>query len=342
MRDFIKKVSRAEHLSMEEMMEASHLLFNQNTSKEDIKDFLKALSKKGETANELAGLAKAITSFAQSLDLPEVEVLDICGTGGDKSNSFNISTTSAFVLAAAGVSVVKNGNRKISSEAGSIDILEAIGIKVDLGLPSAVHTLQEENLAFLFAPAIYPMMKRIGEIRLEIGEPTIFNLVGPLTNPFNLNTQYVGVYRPDFLMEYAKVLHLLGRERAVVVNGCGGLDEASLSGKNSLVLMEKGDLIPFQLSPDEVGLKIYSNSSIKGGGPVENADILQKVLKGVDSAYLDTVLLNAGIGLFTKGAVSSIQEGVKLARDTILSGKAKKKLEAIVELTSSSKGVLVS
>ena len=257
--------------------------------------------------------------------------LDNCGTGGDGSNSFNISTASAFVIAAAGVRVAKHGNRKISSHAGSHDVLEELGIRNNLTLKEVRKMMDQTGMAFLYAPNMHPAMKRIGGIRRRIGLPTIFNLVGPLTNPVPLHAQYTGIHRKEFVMEYASVLSRLGRKRAVVVSGAGGLDEATLAGRNTFVLADHGDLIPFTLTAEEVGLTAASLESIKGGDATRNAEIIRAVMNGTRGPQFDTVVFNSGIGLFAEGLVQSVPEGVRLAEACILSGKAKGKLNEVVE-----------
>ena len=256
--------------------------------------------------------------------------MDNCGTGGDGSSSFNISTTTAFVLAGAGAKVAKHGNRKVSSAAGSSDVLEALGIRLDFSPEETSELLQQEGITFLYAPNVHPKMKRIGAVRQKIGKRTIFNLVGPLTNPIPLSTQFAGISKPDFTMEYATALHMLGRERAIVVAGADGMDEASLSGQNSFVLLDRGDLIPFTLTAEDVGLTSAPLSSIRGGNAEENAEILRSVLRGKRGPHFDTVVFNAGIGLFANGQAETIEEGVQEATDSILSGRALQKLESVV------------
>lgn len=336
MREFIEKVEMNEHLTYEEMILAAKLLFAQDTEVQHIIDFLRALSKKGETSSEVAALATVMKSFAIHLKEPIEKYMDNCGTGGDGLNSFNISTTSAFVLAGAGAKVAKHGNRKISSAAGSSDVLEAMGIHTTITSEASIELLEQEGLTFLYAPNVHPKLKKIGIARKMIGKPTIFNLVGPLTNPIQLETQYTGINRSDFTMEYAEVLRILGRKRAIVVCGAGGLDEASLAGENQLVLVDNGDLIPFKLTPNDVGLASAPIAAIRGGDSHINAKILRNVLEGKASPYLDTVLFNSGIGLFAAGIVTSIQEGVKMAADTIHSGKALEKLEAVIAFSQQS------
>lgn len=330
MRKYIDVVKQNRHLPFDDMKIAAKLLFDEQTPKGEITQFLLALSEKGETAYEVAALASVMRSFAINLNVKDGVYMDNCGTGGDGVNSFNISTTSAFVLAGAGVSVAKHGNRKISSAAGSQDVLDALGIHTNFSPEEMGELLRQEGIAFLFAPNVHPKMKRIGEVRREIGKPTIFNLVGPLTNPLPLHTQFTGINRPDFIMEYASVLRMLGRERAIVVSGAGGMDEASLAGQNAFVLLDKGDLIPFSLTPDEVGLKPAELSEIRGGNAVENAEIIRSILGGERGPRFDTVVFNAGIGLFANGQAGTIQEGVKLATDSILSGRALEKLDGVI------------
>lgn len=336
MREFIEKVEMGEHLSYEEMINAAKLMFAEDTEIQYIVDFLKVLSQKGETSTEVAALATVMKSFALNLHEPLADYMDNCGTGGDGLNSFNISTTSAFVLAGAGAKIAKHGNRKISSSAGSTDVLEALGIHTSISPEASIELLKQEGLTFLYAPNVHPKLKNIGVARKLIGKATIFNLVGPLTNPIQLQSQYTGINRSNFTMEYAEVLRILGRKRAIVVCGAGGMDEASLAGVNQLVLIDNGDLIPFKLTSNDVGLASAPISAIRGGDGHTNANILRNVLQGEASPYLDTVLFNTGIGLFASGIVSSIQEGVKLAAETIRSGKALEKLEAVIAFSQQS------
>ena len=327
---YIDAVTQGEHLLFEDMRQAAELLFNEATPANSIATFLIALSEKGETAHEVAALATVMKSYALQVDAPAGIYIDNCGTGGDGLETFNISTTSAFVLAGGGIPIAKHGNRKISSKSGSSDVLEALGIHTFATIDETLELLEQEGIAFLYAPSVHPKLKRLGEIRRAIGKPTIFNLVGPLTNPVPLKTQFVGINRPNFVMEYASVLQMLGRERAVVVSGTRGMDEASLEGQNTFVLVDHDDLIPFALRAEDAGLTEIPLEAIRGGDAVENAQILRDLLDGKQSPYFDTVLLNSGIGFFAYGLAASVKEGVDMARDSILSGRAKQKLEAVI------------
>jgi len=327
---YIEQISRQEHLVFEEMQQAAQIIFNEQTPKEQIASFLLAMNDKGVTAHEVAGLAHVMKSHAVAVDAPEGIYIDNCGTGGDGLQSFNISTTAAFVLAGGGILVAKHGNRKISSASGSSDVLEALGITLLPNTAQTTELLKLHGIAFLHAPNMHPKLKRIGEVRQALGKPTIFNLVGPLTNPVPLKTQFVGINRPNFTTDYAEVLHMLGRERAIVVSGSQGMDEASLDGENTFVLLDRGDIIPFKLRAEDVGLTPQPLSAIRGGTPAENAAIMRELLKGKQSVYFDTVILNAGIGFFAYGLADTMKEGIDMAKDCILSGRALEKLENVV------------
>lgn len=332
---FTNLVKKNANLAYEEMLQAAQLIFNEETPKEAIAELLIALSQKGETTEEIAALATVMKSYALPLNLPGGNYLDNCGTGGDGLQSFNISTTSAFVLAANDVLVVKHGNRKVSSASGSSDVLQALGIHTDFTIKDSVDLLNKTGVTFLHAPNVHPKLKRIGEVRRAIGKPTIFNMVGPLTNPANLTTQLVGINRPAFVRNYAEVLRLLGRKRAVVVSGTQGMDEASLDRDNTFALLENGEIKTFSVDIATLGLTPAPVSALRGGTPEENASILRNLLHGKQSAYFDAVLLNAGLALFANGKATSVKDGVELARESILSGKALEKLDAVVEFSQS-------
>lgn len=331
--EYIESVRKGEHLLFDDMVAAANLVFDESTPKEQIEAFLVALSAKGETAQEVAGLATVMKANALEVKVPEGIYIDNCGTGGDGLQSFNISTTSAFVMAGAGLLVAKHGNRKVSSLSGSSDVLEALGIGLLGSVEETQKLLAQEGIAFLHAPNMHPKLGRIGEVRRAIGKPTIFNMVGPLTNPVPLQTQFVGINRPAFTTDYAEVLNLLGRKRAIVVSGARGMDEASLEGENTFVLLDHGDIVPFKLRAEDVGLTPQPLEAIRGGNAEENAVILRELLQGKQSAYFDTVVLNAGIGFFAYGLADSMKEGIEMAKDSIFSGRAYDKLQAVIAYT---------
>lgn len=313
------------------MVEVANQLFDERTEESVIEDFLVALAEKGETATEIVALVDVMR--AQAITLPELnagEFIDNCGTGGDGLKSFNISTASAFVIAAAGIQVVKHGNRKVSSASGSADILEELGIRTDLSPQQLSNLVKQENLAFLFAPVMHPKLKKIGKIRTKIGQSTIFNLVGPLANPVDLTYQFTGINKPALVVKYAEVMKKLGRKRALVVSGAGGMDEATLFGKTICTLVDDDELISFTLTAEEIGLQSYPLEAVRGGNPKENARILRELLQGKRDAYFEAVALNAGLAIYTANKALTIQEGVKIAIDILNSGKAYEKFQAIV------------
>ncbi|MDC3418124.1 anthranilate phosphoribosyltransferase [Aquibacillus salsiterrae] len=337
MKEYLNKLTNQKNLTIEEMEAAARLIFEEETSDTEIGAFLTVLKAKGESADEIAGLVNVIREKALPLPKDMVGVMDNCGTGGDGSQSFNISTTSAFVIAGAGITVAKHGNRSISSKTGSADVLEHLGVSLSLSSEQTHQLLKENGIAFLFAPYVHPAMKRVMKVRKELKIPTIFNLIGPLTNPVNLTTQLLGIYRRDKLETMANVLHRLGRNRAIILNGAGHMDEASLAGENHLILLERGELMQFKLHPEEVGLPVYDNEEIKGGDSKENAEILRRVLEGEKGAHRDTVLMNAGLGIFANGKAQTVQEGVKLAEESIDSGAALEKLNYLVDYSNRTK-----
>lgn len=333
MRTYLEKLFHGHHLTVDEMKQVALSCLSNSITESEIAALLTALQVKGETPDEVTGLVEVIRSQSSYHTTTIENVMDNCGTGGDMSGSFNISTTSAFVIAGAGVPVAKHGNRSVSSKTGSADVLESLGVSLFLTRAQVEESLHKNNIAFLFAPHVHNALKPFTKVRKDLGLPTIFNVIGPLTNPVTLNSQFIGVYRKDKLEIVAQALRNLGRERAIVVNGAGGMDEASLSGENHLILLEGGKLKSFSLHPEEVGLPVYSNKEIQGGDAKKNATITKDVLKGHSSAYLDTVILNAGLGLYAHGTASSIQQGVELAKESIRSGKALACLTSLIDFS---------
>jgi anthranilate phosphoribosyltransferase len=309
------------------------LILGEEVSESEIAAFLMGLKSKGETVEEITGIVKGLKENTLPFRKKFPNVLDNCGTGGDGSSSFNISTTSAFVIAGAGIPVAKHGNRSISSKTGSADVLEYLGINLNLSVERTEEILDELGIAFLFAPHVHPKLKKVMTVRRQLKIPTIFNFIGPLTNPIDLDYQLLGVYRRDLLPVFAEVLQNLGRKRAVVINGAGFMDEASLQGENHLTLLEDGVISKQSFVPGEVGLPQYDNSAIKGGDSKENALILKNVLSGEKGACRDTVLLNAGIGIYASGRAENIVDGINIARDVIDSGAAYGKLQGLIEMT---------
>jgi anthranilate phosphoribosyltransferase len=331
MEPLLAKLTNTASLNYAEALQASRDLLDGSMPDAVAGAFLSMLQTRGETADEVAGMVAAIREKAQIIPFQAADVMDNCGTGGDGSQSFNISTTAAFVIAGAGITIAKHGNRSVSSRTGSADVLEKLGVPLSLPPAETTHLLKENNIAFLFAPHVHPGLKQVMQLRKVLRIPTIFNLIGPLTNPVPLDSQLLGIYRRDMLGMMAEALQKLGRKRAIVVNGAGHMDEASLAGDNHLVLLEEGKQTAFTLHPEEVGLSVYPLEAIKGGDAADNAQILLRVLNGETGVYRDTVVLNAGLGIFANGKTNSIQEGIKMAQESIDSGAAKAKLQYLID-----------
>jgi anthranilate phosphoribosyltransferase len=332
MKEYLQRLANKESFTESEMEKAvNEMLQDDQISDSEIAAFLVALKTKGETIDEIAGFVKAIRKNTIGFRKSYPNVIDNCGTGGDGSSSFNVSTTSAFVIAGSGITVAKHGNRSVSSKTGSADVLEQLGVELSLPPQLTEDLLEDVGIAFLFAPHVHPRLKKVMKVRRELQIPTIFNFIGPLTNPVELETQLLGIYRRDYLEIFAEVLKKLGRKRALVINGAGQLDEASLAGENHLILLEEGNLKKMILHPEDVGLTPTPNIAIKGGDSKRNAEILVQVLKGEQGAFRDTVLLNAGLAIYTAGVVETIQEGIEKAKESIDSGAAYEKLMKLIE-----------
>jgi anthranilate phosphoribosyltransferase len=333
MKQYLQRLANRESFTEAEMEQAVHQLLSEDcVSDSEVAAFLMALKTKGETVEEIAGLVKAIRKNTTAFR-PFQNVMDNCGTGGDGSSSFNVSTTAAFVIAGCGIKVAKHGNRSISSRSGSADVLERLGVELSLPTHTAEELLEDIGITFLFAPHIHPRLKKVMKVRRELQIPTIFNFIGPLTNPVMLDAQLLGIYRRDYLDIFAQVLKRLGRKRALVLNGAGHLDEATLAGENHLILLKDGVLEKIKLHPEEVGLPSVPVTAIKGGDAKQNGDILLQVLKAEKGAYRDTVLLNAGLAIFTSGKATSIKDGIEMAKESIDSGSAYEKLRLLIEKT---------
>lgn len=293
---------------------------------------LAALAVRGETTDEITGFARAMRSHSISKRLP-FETIDTCGTGGDGASTFNISTATAIVCAAAGLKVAKHGNRAVSSKSGSADVLSALGARVDLDVLGAVYTLVETNLCFLFAPTFHPAMKYAAEARKQLGFRTAFNVLGPLTNPLQASRQVLGVYKPELVPIVAASLASLGTKHAFVVHGAGGIDEFSITGDSFVAEVIEGQVREFHIHPTDVGLRTSPLTSIVGENAVENARIITQVLEGTAGGPRDVVVYNSGAALYVGGASSSFADGVRLAQATIDSGRALNTLKKFVAAT---------
>lgn len=294
--------------------------------------YLSELSMKGETIEEITGSAEEMRNHATKLPY-EGEALEIVGTGGDGSNSFNISTTAAFVISAAGVPVAKHGNRAASSKSGAADVLEALGVNIMLSPQRSAEILREIGICFLFAQGYHGAMKYVAPIRKELGIRTVFNILGPLTNPARASLQLMGVYDGALVTDMAKVLMNLGVKRGMVVYGQDKLDEISLSAPTTVCEIAEGKLRSYEITPEQFGLKRCEKEELAGGSPKENAVITREILQGKKGAKRDAVVMNAGAALYIAGKAAEIEGGIRLAEAMIDSGRAKKQLEAFIRLS---------
>ena len=325
MKEIFLQISNRQDLSQDQVQAVFDRILKNEVSESQIAAFLMGLKTKGETADEITGIVRALKSHATVLPETFTDAMCNCGTGGDQSYSFNISTTVCFVLAAA-------GNRSISSKSGSADVLEALGINVAASPETLSKALDEVGLAFIFAQTMHPAMRFIGPARQALGIPTIMNLVGPLANPLDLETQLMGLYRVELQEIVANAIQQLGRKRAVIITGPDNMDEAALYGTNTYTLLEDGHISQHTFTYEDLGMEKVELSDITGGDAKENAEILLSVLKNEASPYLETTVLNAGLGFFANGKVATIKEGVELARQLIADGSALEKLRQLQEV----------
>lgn len=293
--------------------------------------FLMALRTRGETVDEIAAAATVMKAKMNAVHAPE-GAMDIVGTGGDGKGTLNISTASAFVVAGAGVTVAKHGNRNLSSKSGAADALSALGIDVMRGREAAQNMIDTVGIGFLMAPVHHPAMRHIGPTRVELGTRTIFNLLGPLTNPANVKRQLTGAFSRDWIRPMAEVLHKMGSEAAWLVHGGDGTDELSISGTSWVAALEGDQIREFEVHPEEAGLPVHAFEEIIGGEPTENAAALVRLFDGEQGGYRDAVLLNSAAALIVAGRASNLREGAEIARDSIDSGAARSKLAALRSL----------
>lgn len=297
---------------------------------------LTALRMKGETVDEVTGFARAMRASAVPVrpeKTPSERLVDTCGTGGDGGKTFNISTAAAFVVAGAGLAVAKHGNRSISSRCGSADVLEQLGVNVDLAAEHVARSIDETGIGFLFAPRMHPAMKYAGPVRRELGMRTVFNMLGPLSNPAGAAIQVIGVYEERIVPLAAQALANLGTRRALVVHGSDGMDEITLTGPTSCAEVRDGAIRRYSLSPQDFGLELASPASLAGGDASANAEILKSVLGGQRGPARDVVVLNAGAALCIAGLANGWREGTALAAESIDSGTAARKLAALAEFS---------
>ncbi|KAB1187806.1 MULTISPECIES: anthranilate phosphoribosyltransferase [Haloferax] len=330
MQDYIERVTAGSDLTVEEARDAARAVFEEATEAQ-IGALLAALRAKGETEAEIAGFAQGMRDAALTIEPSREPLVDTCGTGGDDYNTINVSTTSALVAAGAGAAVAKHGNYSVSSSSGSADVLEVAGVNVEADPESVERCIDENGVGFMLAPVFHPAMKAVIGPRKELGMRTIFNVLGPLTNPAGADAQVLGVYDPDLVPMIARALSHMPVERALVVHG-SGMDEIALHDATTVAEVDGDDVIEYTLTPADLGLEQAPIDAVAGGSPQENARDLEGILTGdVTGAKRDLILANAGAAIYVAGIADSLEDGVDVARDAIDTGAAKAKLDALRE-----------
>ena len=334
-KEALAKIVDGNDLDMAETEGVMSEIMSGNATPAQIGAFITALRIKGETAEEIAGCARIMRENALHVNPKRDDVVDTCGTGGDSSGTFNISTTVAFVAAGAGLGVAKHGNRSITSQCGSADLMEALGIKIDLTPEQVAQCVDDVGIGFCFAPAFHPAMKYATPVRQEIGLRTVFNILGPLANPARARRQLIGIYSADLTETLAKVLLAMESEHAFVVHGAGGIDELSITGINRVSELKNGFVKTYDLDPGQLGLGKANMSDLLGGTLQENAEITRSILGGEKGPKRDVVLLNASAVLVAGGKTDDFSEGISLAAEVIDSGKALQKIDELAKMSHS-------
>lgn len=333
LKTYIAKVATGVSLNRDEATLAFDIIMSGEATHAQIGGFLMALRVRGETVDEITGAATAMRAKALKVKAPD-NAIDIVGTGGDGSGSYNISTCAAIVTAACGVPVAKHGNRALSSKSGASDVLGALGVNLDADLAHVEKAIAQANLGFLMAPLYHSAMKHVGPARVELGTRTIFNLLGPLTNPAGVKRQFTGAFARDWIEPMANVLGNLGCELAWVVHGSDGLDELTTTGPSYVAQLKNGEVTTFEISPDDVGIPRANPDDLKGGTPEHNALALKAVLDGEAGPYRDIVVFNAGAAMLVAGQAGDVRDGVALAMAAIDNGAAAATLDKLVAITN--------
>jgi anthranilate phosphoribosyltransferase len=333
LKSIIGKVATGATLSRDEAATAFDAMMSGEATPSQMGGLLMALRVRGETVDEITGAVAAMRGKMLRVQAP-ADAVDVVGTGGDGSGSVNVSTCAAFIVAGSGVPVAKHGNRALSSRSGAADVLAALGVKIDLSPDAVGRCVKEAGIGFMFAPAHHPAMKNVGPTRVELATRTIFNLLGPLSNPAGVKRQMVGVFSRQWVQPLAQVLKNLGSDSVWVVHGSDGLDEITLTGPTSVAALENGNIRTFEVTPEDAGLNRSSPGSLKGGDADANAVALRSVLDGKPSPYRDVALLNAAAALIVAGKAKDLKEGVAIGAKTLDSGAAAARLKQLVAVSN--------
>jgi anthranilate phosphoribosyltransferase len=332
-KSLIGKVATGAELTVQESATAFDRMMSGEATPSQMGALLMGLRVRGETVDEITGAVTTMRAKMLAVAAPQ-EAIDVVGTGGDASGSYNISTCAAFIVAGAGVPVAKHGNRALSSRSGADDVLAALGVRIDIGPEAIARCISQAGIGFMFAPLHHPAMKHVGPTRVELGTRTIFNLLGPLSNPAGVKRQMVGVFSRHWVEPLAQVLGRLGSERAMVVHGSDGLDEITTAGPTSVASLENGAVRTFEISPEDVGLPKADPKRLLGGDAEANATALLSVLKGEKGAYRDVAMFNAAAALVVAGRAKDLPDGMALARTSIDSGEAEGRLDRLIAVAN--------
>lgn len=348
-KEIIKKLTEKIDLTKEEAEQAMLEIMEGKLSDTEIASFLVALKEKGETIEEITACARIMREKSVKIKINDAnrdnrtynttgnnkqyDFIDMCGTGGDKSSTFNISTAASFIVAGAGITVAKHGNKSVSSKCGSADVLAALGVNINLAPELVEQCINKIGIGFIFAPNFHPAMRYVANARKQLGVRTVFNILGPMTNPASPKAQVVGVFDADLTEIYANVLQRLGLQKALVVNG-SGLDEITLHDKTKITELKDGNIKTYYITPEELGFERQNLEDIKTDSVQQNADIIRDILAGKKSAHADFAVVNAAAGIYISGKAGSLVEGIKIARESIASGRAKEKLEQLKDFTN--------
>jgi anthranilate phosphoribosyltransferase len=335
-KSFIGLAASGEPLTSAQAEQAFEIMMSGNATPSQMGGFLMALRVRGETVDEIAGAVRAMRAKMTRIEAPP-DAIDTCGTGGDAAGTWNISTAAAIVVAACGVPVAKHGNRGLSSKSGAADVLAALGVNVDADMALVQQSLRDNKICFMMAPRHHSAMRHVGPTRVELGTRTIFNLMGPLSNPAGAKRQLTGVFSRDWIVPMAEVLGQLGSETAWVVHGSDGLDELTTTGPSYVAELHEGNVTSFEVTPEHAGLPYATDADLKGGDPATNALALNALLDGESGPYRDIVLYNSAAALFLAGKAKDLKDGVRLGAAAIDGGMARKTLQRLIATTNSGK-----
>jgi anthranilate phosphoribosyltransferase len=337
-KEHLGRIVRRQDLDQQQMSELIADIFSGGVTDAQVGAFMAALATKGETFEELAGAARAMRRKAHRIQTSAATVVDTCGTGGDGASTFNISTTTAFVVAGCGVTVAKHGNRSVSSQCGSADVLEALGLRLDVDPEVVEEAVETHGIGFLFAPLYHGAMRFAAKARKEVGLRSIFNMLGPLTNPAGANCQLIGVYAPELTEMFAETLRLLGSRRAMVVHGHDGLDEISICAPTRVSELVDGQIRTYDLDPEDHFGRLAKPEALAGGDPETNAAIIREILDGREGDPRNVVLINAAAALLAAGKAPDLSAGLRMAAESIDSGAAREKLDGLIAFVSAAAG----